>query len=200
MKLRERRCARSPLFALPLGQGALFAAVLVVTWTIGGIGAGNAQTGSLKNNPVEVVKRYLTLDSKGARLGSATYEALSPYVEWGPDPTWGHVVVIEGFTIAEDIQHWEVVNNLEVVIPVTFTVLGSVYYETGGFVAERATERIQVRVKEVRNRWQIVDPIWPPHVGQKRMLNHVRQAWLDETDLAQRDQLAGLQEALKKAK
>ena len=172
---------------------------LVAALIVGAGGDVRAQTGSLKNNPVEVVKRYLTLDSKGARLGSTTYEALSPFADWGPDHAWGQVVVISGFTIAELIAQWEVVDNLEVVIPVTFTVLGSVYYEKGGFVAAPSTETIHVRVKAVRNRWRIVGPMWPPHVGQKRMINHVRQAWLDETDLSKRDQLASLQDALKKA-
>ena len=167
---------------------------------VGLAGEGQTQTGGLKHNPVDVVRRYVTLDSKGARLGASTYEALRPFVEWGPDPVWGRVVVIDDFTIAEDLAQWEVVSNLEVVIPVTFTVLGSVYYEKGSFIPERATEEIRVRVKAVRNRWRIVEPIWPPHVGQKRMINHVRQAWLDETDLDHREQLASLQDALKRAK
>jgi hypothetical protein len=32
------------------------------------------------------------------------------------------------------------------------------------------------------------------------MINHVRQAWLDETDLAKREQLDALREAIRKAK
>ena len=161
---------------------------------------GAAQTGALNHSPTEVVKRYLTLDSKGARLGPMSYEALTPYVGWGDDPVWGHVVVIDGFTIAEDFAQWEVVNNLEVVIPVTFTVLGSVYYEQASFVPAPAVEEVRVRVREVRNRWRIVEPVFPPHIGQKRMVNYVHQAWLDETDVQKREQLAMLREALKKAK
>ncbi|GKS60274.1 hypothetical protein YTPLAS18_38010 [Nitrospira sp.] len=186
--------------ATPAVYAAIRLVVLIAVVIIGAGGEVRAQSGALKNNPVEVVKRYLALDSKGARLSSTTYEALSPFVDWGPDHVWGKIMVITDFTIAEDISEWEVVDNLEVVIPVTFTVLGSVYYETSGFVADPAKERIQVRVKAVRNRWRIVGPIWPPHVGQKRMINQVRQAWLDETDLSKRRQLASLQEALEKAK
>lgn len=177
-----------------------FLPMMVFIMLVGIGGETWAQTGSLTRNPVEVVKQLLTLDSKGARLGATTFEAISPYVGWGQDPVWGHVVVIDGFTVEEDVKRWEVLNTLEVVIPVTFTVLGSVYHETGTFVPERTTEDMRVRVKAVKNRWRIVEPIFPPHVGQKRMINQVRQAWLDETDQAKRDQLASLQDALKKAK
>ncbi len=170
----------------------------MVLW--GGLPAASAQTGTLTHNPVEVVKKFLTLDSKGARLGSNTYGAVAPFVGWGQDPSWGHVVVIDRSSIAEDLMQWEIVNNLEVVIPVTFTVLGSVYYETGTFVPEPAVEEVRIRVKAVKNRWRIVEPILPPHVGQKRMLNQVRQAWLDEPNQQKRDQLAVLQDAIKKAK
>jgi hypothetical protein len=173
---------------------------MLVIMFVGGMGESLAQTGTLNHSPADIVRRYLTLDSKGARLNSVSYEALSPIVGWGSDPVWGHAVVIDNFTVADDLKQWEVVSNLEVVIPVTFSVLGSVYYERASFVEERTTEEILVRVKAVRNRWRIVEPIWPPHIGQKRMINHVRQAWLDETDMQKREQLATLQEALKKAK
>ena len=40
----------------------------------------------------------------------------------------------------------------------------------------------------------------PPHVGQKRMVNLVREAWVKETDPAKRDRLGALQDELRKAK
>ncbi len=40
----------------------------------------------------------------------------------------------------------------------------------------------------------------PPHVGQKRMLNFVRQAILDEKEDSRRAVLAQLQNELRKAK
>ncbi len=174
--------------------------VLGMLLVLGGAGTAEAQTGALSHDPTEVLKRLLTLDSRGARLGPFSFEAIRPFVGWGADPVWGHVVVIDGFTVVDDMSKWEIISNLEVVIPVTYTVLGSVYYEKASFLPEPGTEEIRVRVKAVGNRWRVVEPIIPPHVGRKRMVNHVRQAWLDETDLAKRDQLASLQEALKKVK
>jgi hypothetical protein len=163
-------------------------------------GDGFAQTGSLKHSPAEVVQRYLTLDFKGARLDAMSIETVASYKSWEEEPAWGRVVVTRGFVVAEQYRQWDVIDRLEVVIPVTFQVIGSVYLETAGFVQEVETEEIRFRVKAIKNRWRIVEPIFPPHVGQKRMVNFVREAWLKETDPAKRDRLGVLQDELRKAK
>jgi hypothetical protein len=89
---------------------------------------------------------------------------------------------------------------LEVVVPVSFQVIGSVYLETAGFVHESGTEEVRFRVKAVKNRWRIIEPMIPPHVGQKRMMNVVREAWLKESDQTKRDRLGLLQDELRKVK
>jgi len=108
--------------------------------------------------------------------------------------------VIRGFAVAEHYRQWEVVDRMEVVIPVTFEVIGSVYMETAGFISEVSAEEVRVRVKAVRNRWKIVEPMLPPHVGQKRMINFVREALLKETDTVKRESLTRLLDELRKAK
>ena len=163
-------------------------------------GDGLTQTGSLNHSPAEVVKRYLALDYKGARLDAMSVETVASYTSWHEEPTWGHVVVTRGFVVAEQYRQWEVLDRLEVVIPVTFQVLGSVYLENAGFVQEAGTEEVRFRVKAIKDRWRIVEPMLPPHVGQKRMVNLVREAWLKETDPAKRDRLGSLQDELRKAK
>jgi len=159
-----------------------------------------AQTGSLKHSPSDVVKRYLMLDYKGARIDAMSVETVASYTSWHEEPAWGHVVVTRGFVVAEHYRQWEVIDSLEVVIPVTFQVIGSVYLETAGFVQEVETEEVRFRVKAVRNRWRITEPILPPHVGQKRMVNFVREAWMKEADPAKRDRLGALQDELRKVK
>lgn len=159
-----------------------------------------AQTGALEHSPAEIVKKYFALDQKGAKLDSLSFEALAPYRDWQEEPAWGRVVVIRGFSVAEHYRQWEVIDRLEVVIPVTFDVIGSVYLETAGFVPEPSVEEIRVRVKSVRNRWRITEPVLPPYVGQKRMVNFVREAWVKETDPAKRESLAVLIDQLRKAK
>jgi hypothetical protein len=163
-------------------------------------GAAWAQTGGLSHSPAEIVKKYFELDQKGAKLDSMSFEALAPFRSWDTEPIWGKVIVIREFSVAEHHRDWEVVNRLEVVIPVTFQVIGSVYLETAGFLPETSVEEIRVRVKSVKNRWRIIEPILPPHVGQKRMINFVKEAWVKETEPAKRESLATLQSELRKAK
>ncbi|HKT35007.1 MAG TPA: hypothetical protein VJR03_09260 [Nitrospira sp.] len=159
-----------------------------------------AQTGGLSHSPAEIVKKYFELDQKGAKLDSMSFEALAPYQSWDTEPAWGKVVVIRGFSVAEHYRDWEIVDRLEVVIPVTFQVIGSVYLETAGFLPEASVEEIHVRVKSIKNRWRIVEPVLPPHVGQKRMINFVKEAWVKETEPAKRESLAALQSELRNAK
>ena len=163
-------------------------------------GAAWAQTGGLSHSPAEIVKKYFELDQKGAKLDSMSFEALAPFRSWDTEPLWGKVIVIREFSVAEHHRDWEVVNRLEVVIPVTFQVIGSVYLETAGFFPEPSVEEIRVRVKSIKNRWRIIEPVLPPHVGQKRMINFVKEAWVKETEPAKRESLATLQSELRKAK
>ncbi len=76
-----------------------------------------------------------------------SFEAVASYTSWHEEPTWGHVVVTRGFVVAEQYRQWEVIDSLEVVIPVTFQVIGSVYLETAGFVQGVETEEVRFRVK-----------------------------------------------------
>lgn len=159
-----------------------------------------AQSGSLDQSPTAIVKRYVTLDKKGARMDAMSFETLVPYIDWTEEPLWGRVVVIQDVTVPEDYRQWEVVNKLEVVIPVTFTVLGSVYLETAAFVPGVTTEEVRFRVKAVRTKWRIVEPVIPPHIGLKRMIDLVRDAEVKETDAEKRGTLAALGETLRKVK
>jgi hypothetical protein len=61
-------------------------------------------------------------------------------------------------------------------------------------------EQVRVRVKVLNSRWRIIDPMFPPHVGQRRMMNFVRQAMQEETAETRRASLAALQNELRKAK
>ena len=178
--------------------------VMAIMWMLSALawsnGAALAQTGGLSHSPAEIVKKYFELDQKGAKLDSMSFEALAPFRSWDTEPIWGKVVVIREFSVAEHHRDWEVVNRLEVVIPVTFQVIGSVYLETAGFLPETSVEEIRVRVKSVKNRWRIIEPMLPPHVGQKRMINFVKEAWVKETEPTKRESLATLQSELRKVK
>ena len=158
-------------------------------------------SGTVTRSPAEIVKNYVRLDMKGARLDAMSFDALRPYIEWNEEPAWRSVVVIQDVDVPEDYRKWEIINNLEVVIPVTFHVRGSVHFDTAVFVPEEKTEEVRFHVKGVRNEWwRIVAPMVPPHIGLKRMLNFVREAELHEQDASQRAVLAALADSLRKSK
>ncbi|MEK6586717.1 MAG: hypothetical protein AABZ24_10235, partial [Nitrospirota bacterium] len=75
----------------------------------------NAQlspSGSMRRSPVEVVKRYVHLDQKGARLDAPSFDTVIPYIDWKEEPAWGRVVIIQETTVPEDYRKWEILNNL----------------------------------------------------------------------------------------
>lgn len=171
-----------------------------ILWLAASAATGFAQTNAVSHSPAEVVEKYFALDNKGVRLDASSFESVAGYVDWKEEPAWGKVIVINGFTVPDDFRKWEIVTPLEVLVPVEFRVLGVMYLDTAGFVSEPGTEQVRVRVKVKNSRWKIIEPILPPHVGQKRMLNVVRQALLEEKDGARQASLAALQAELRKAK
>jgi hypothetical protein len=157
-------------------------------------------SGSMRRSPAEVVKRYVLLDQKGARLDAPSFETVRPYIDWKEEPAWSRVVLIQETTVPEDYRKWSILNNLEVIIPVTFHVRGAVYLDTAIFVPEDKTEEVRFHVKVVGNYWRIIAPVIPPHVGLKRMVSFAREAEAHEQDEAQRIVLAALIDSLRKAK
>ena len=161
---------------------------------------GRARTGDLTRDPSDLVRVYVSLDSKGARLDSMSYEALRPYVNWTDEPPWGHAVVIEGYEVVDDVKGWQIVSNTEVVIPVRYRTVGVVYWNTATFIPDRQVEEVGFRIKAIKSRWKVIEPIFPPHVLLKRFTNYVRASALEETDPAQRQALDALHGELRKAK
>ncbi len=185
---RSRDCLVSSLLALAVFSVAITSHAQV------------SPSGSLKRSPAEVVKRYVLLDQKGARLDAPSFDTLTPYINWKEEPAWGRVVVVEETNVPDDYRKWEILNNLEVVIPVTFHVRGAVYLENATFIPEDTTEVVRFHVKVVGNYWRIVSPIIPPHVGLKRMVSFAREAEANEQNKTHRTELASLIDSLRKAK
>jgi hypothetical protein len=83
------------------------------------------------------------------------------------------------------------------VIPVEYKVLGSLYLEKAVFLSEPHVDRVGFRLKAVNGMWRVVEPIIPPHVGQKRIMNYVKQAIIEETDRSRVAQLTALRDELR---
>lgn len=156
--------------------------------------------GDIKNDPVKVIEKYLSLDKRGARLEARTSEVLKPYVAWGKEPAWGQVVVISDYVVTQDVSQWEIFSYLETAIPVTFKVLGFMQLETVTFLPNPSIEKLSVQIRAMENRWRIVGPLFPPHVGRKRLINFVRQALLNETNEIRIKKLQRLKKLLEDAR
>lgn len=175
-------------------------ATLALAAVLGVAGDAWAQSGGSSHPPTDILRRYVTLDQRGARLDAASFETIAPYIDWRQEPAWGRVIVVQEATIPEDYRQWQIISKLEVVIPVTFRVLGSVYLETGAFVTDDTVEEVRFRVSIRQGKWRIIEPVIPPHVGLKRMINFVREAQLQEADETKRSTLVALEASLRKAK
>jgi len=161
---------------------------------------GLSLTGDLTNDPAKVVEKYLSLDKRGARLYASSYDVLFPFVDWHEEPVWGHVVVISDYHVIEDVSQWQILNSLETFIPVTFHILGTMQWEAATFLPDKETRLEHFHVKEVGNRWRIIGPLLPPHVGMSRLINFVRQAQLDGPTETRKAALFNLQKTLEQAR
>lgn len=159
-----------------------------------------ALTGDITNDPADIVKKYVLLDKRGVRLQALSHESVRPYVDWGEEPPWGQVVVIENYRVNDDVREWKIVSSTEAIIPVTFQVVGIMHWEAATFLPEPQQETIKFRVKVVRNHWKIVAPMFPPHVGRKRLIDFVRAGILEEDDENQKAILQRLRTSLGNAK
>ena len=155
-----------------------------------------AFTADITNDPSKLVEKYLSLDSRGARLDAQSFEVLAPYTSWKEEPVWGRVIVISKYEVIEDVTQWQIISNMEAFIPVMFQVVGTMYWETATFLPESYTELRHIHVKAVHDQWRIVAPQLPPHVGRKRLLDYVRLVRLEEAEESRKIVLQSLEKQL----
>ncbi len=158
----------------------------VLLWLMGfwvvGMSSSQAFNGHITEDPTKILQKYLSLDRKGVRLEAYSWEVVKPFVAWKEEPVWGHVVVISQANIVEDIAQWEILDGLDAQIPVIFEVAGTMYWESATFVADPHREIHYFHIKAVGDRWQIVGPQLPPHVGRQRLIDFVRWTEVNEPD------------------
>lgn len=170
---------------------------MMVCVAVGSAPFSNAFNRHITEDPTKILDKFLALDKKGARLEASTWQAVAPYVDWEEDLAWGHVVVISNFHIVDDVTQWEIVSGLEAKIPVVFDVLGTMHWESVTFVPDPRQESQVFHIKAVYDRWQIVHPQLPPHVGRQRLIDFVRWMELSEPEAKRKALLASLHEQLK---
>ena len=110
------------------------------------------------------------------------------------------MVVIEDYAVNDDVREWKIVSSTEAIIPVTFQVVGIMHWEAATFLSEPRKETIEFHVKAELNHWRIIAPMFPPHVGRKRLIDFVRAVILEEDDENQKAILQRLRTSLGNAK
>lgn len=176
--------------------GLLWFSSLIVFWYSPAL----ALTGDLTNDASDIVKKYVLLDKQGVRLQAFSYESIRPYIYWEQEPAWGQVVVIKDYTVNDDVRDWKILSSTEAIIPVTFQIIGIMHWEAATFLSEPRKETIEFHVKAELNHWRIIAPMFPPHVGRKRLINFVRGAILEENDENKKSVLEHLKTSLGNAK
>ena len=170
---------------------------VVLGMVVGSTPSLNAFNRHITEDPTKTLDKYLSLDKKGARLETSSWQVIQPYVEWKEDVAWGHVVVISTFHIEQDVTKWDIVNGLEAKIPVVFDVIGTMHWESVTFVSDPHQELYMFHIKAVYDRWQIVHPQLPPHVGRQRLMDFVRWTELSEPEETRKALFASLHQQLK---
>ncbi len=150
----------------------------------------------IKEDPVKTLNKYLSLDKKGARLEASSWQVIDPYVDWEDEISWGQVVVISKYHIVDDVRQWEIISGLEAKIPVVFDVVGTMHWESVTFVPDPHQESYLFHIKAVYDRWQIIHPQLPPHVGRQRLINFVRWTELSEPEVERKALFASLKKQL----
>lgn len=156
--------------------------------------------GHITEDPTKLLEKYLSLDKKGARLEAYSTQVLKPFVAWREEPVWGQVVVISDYQVIEDVTRWEIISTMEARIPVVFQVLGTMHWESVTFVGEARQELQYFRIKAVQDRWQIVEPQLPPHVGRQRLIDFVRWEGLHEKNDDKKARYTSLKKQLEETK
>ena len=165
-----------------------------------GLEISSAFNSHITEDPTQLLKKYLSLDKKGVRLEAGTWEVVRPFVAWTEEPAWGQVVVISEFHVNEDTFQWEILNDLEAKIPVTYEVLGTMNWERVTFLKDPHQETRMFHIKAVYDRWQILGPEIPPHVGRQRLIDFVRWAEMQEHEERKKTQFQILRKQLKASK
>ena len=162
----------------------LFWFMRVLLWIFGivAFSASSLQaiSGYITEDPAKILQKYLSLDKKGVRLEAHSWQVVRPFVAWLEEPVWGQVVVISRYEVVDDVSQWEILGVLEAKIPVIFEVLGTMHWERVTYVTNPHREIQYFHLKAVEDRWQIVGPQLPPHVGRQRLVDFVRWAELNE--------------------
>lgn len=133
-----------------------FSFVLVLVLVIG-VSVHAKQTSLAQaKTPEEIVYKFCTLDSEGARLSSDKYSLVKNLTTWEDEAGWDEYIIIKNFKILSSV-----INEHQAEVKVTYHVLGTKTSEA--FKKETKTEKVTYLLKKINDQWKIESPQLPPH-------------------------------------
>jgi hypothetical protein len=126
--------------------------------------------------PEEIVSRYCSLDSAGARLSSASYETISPLVTWNIEGGWDCLDVIAGFRIEPPVMDSDSSATVVVGYDLLGFMGGSSWHPVGEDSVRSHREVVRFRLlHDSRLGWRIDDPMIRPHVSLAATVSHIER-------------------------
>lgn len=136
------------------------------------------------------VSSYCRLDYEGARLLKDSWSRMKSLTTWKENPEW------RGFTVVNQYEVSAADEGLRAAtVAVRYAVLG--HFEPGlGYTADRSSEQVSFRLKEVDGEWRIddLDPAINPHISRTSAVSWLKTAMAAEKDAANK---IALERALK---
>lgn len=125
---------------------------------------------------MDTVHAFCRADGRGERILVRTWPTFAPLIQWGLEPAWDHVVLIDSYEVSDprydDAEH--------AVVTVTYHVAADV--EAGHVTREpREETRVFRLVADESRTWRIVGPPPAPHVFLSQVEPDAMAASLEPT-------------------
>ena len=126
--------------------------------------------------PDEIVTRYCSLDSAGARLSSASYEAIDSLVTWDVEGGWDCLDVIAGFRMEPPVIDSDSSASVIVSYDLLGFMGGSTWNPFGADSVQSRREIVSFRLLHDSGLgWHIDHPMIRPHVSLAATVSHIER-------------------------
>ena len=117
--------------------------------------------------PEDIVIKYYTADSKGARLSWETNNKVKSLVAWQEEPGWDVVFVVDTIGVNK-------INKIgsDYIVEVRYKVIGILNGDD--LLRFHFNELVDFMLVKESNSWKIKQPIIPPHVSVLSLKEHLK--------------------------
>lgn len=140
--------------------------VLVFLLNISDAGCSERQK-LIQSSPEDVVNTFCQLDSAGARLSTASWTTIAPFVGWAEEAGAEVISVITTFKIIKSDVFKTKAN-----MTVEYTYLGST--DSIRFLESTTRRTIIFKLIKSNDNWKIIAPVTAPHVEWTHVIEHLK--------------------------